>query len=132
MLKELATLAHSEINRVLAKMRSTLNTSARDSESRQRRAAIEFPVKNIAEAAKMRTDETLEASGLDVALAIAIEYIAAELLELGGNTAMAKDLKIVTSDHIKIAISRDDALKELSRTLDVSWMGQFGRALPPA
>ncbi len=80
--------------------------------SKSKKSNLQFPVgsvkRRLKERTKLRVSETAA-----VFLASTMEYMAAEVLELSGNEAKDHNKKIITAQHINLAIRGDEELNVL-------------------
>ncbi|CAI2381585.1 unnamed protein product [Moneuplotes crassus] len=87
--------------------------SARKPVSRSTKAGLQFPVGRIARFLKEGRFAERVGSGAPVYLAAALEYLAAEVLELAGNAARDNKKTRIVPRHIQLAIRNDEELNKL-------------------
>ncbi len=63
------------------------------------------------------------AQGAPIYMAAVIEYIASELLELGGNQARNNKRQTINIRHLFLATSGDQEITQLLEDLNVNWLG---------
>ncbi|KAG2305544.1 hypothetical protein Bca52824_034195 [Brassica carinata] len=77
------------------------------------RAGLQFPVGRIARYLKKGRYAVRYGSGAPVYLAAVLEYLAAEVLELGGNAARDNKKNRINPRHLCLAIRNDEELGKL-------------------
>ena len=111
---ELAKHAVSEATKATTKFQLALGPEAAKGLSKNSRAGLVFSVsraQSLAETSKPPGRRI--ASGVAIYLAAVLEYLCAELLELGGNAARDHKKVRISVDHVKLAIDNDEELKSL-------------------
>ena len=103
---ELAKHAVSEGTKAVTKFSSSAGGS------KSNRAGLQFPVGRIHTLLKTRIKQRVGA-GAPVYLAAVMEYIAAEVLELGGNASRDNKRVRIIPRHISLAIRNDEELNKL-------------------
>lgn len=88
--------------------------------SRSKRAGLQFPVTRVENIMMQLATAERKSGGSAVYLAGVLEYICAEILELGGNAARDNKKVRITPRHIKLAILNDEELATLFRGVVMS------------
>ncbi|CAK9177697.1 unnamed protein product [Ilex paraguariensis] len=85
--------------------------------SRSHKADLQFPVEKIAHC--LKSGKYIERVGVDALayLFVALEYLAAEVLELAGNAVRDNKKNRIVPKHIQLAVRND---KKLSKLLETS------------
>ncbi|XP_062715731.1 histone H2A-like [Aedes albopictus] len=91
--------------------------------SRSNRAGLQFPVGRIHRLLRKGNYAERIGAGAPVYLAAAIEYLVAEVLELGGNFARDNKKVRITPRHLKLAIINDEELNKLLSTVTIAQGG---------
>jgi histone H2A len=81
--------------------------------TRSNRAGLKFPVGRVHRHLKKANLKTRIGAGAPVYLAAVLEYLAAEVLELAGNTARDNKRRRITPRHVQLAVRHDNELHEL-------------------
>ena len=89
------------------------SASSRKPVSRSTKAGLQFPVGRIARFMKEGRFAERIGSGAPVYMAAALEYLAAEVLELAGNAARDNKKNRIVPRHIQLAIRNDEELNRL-------------------
>merc|ERR1712227_843489 len=76
------------------------------------KAGLQFPVGRVRRILKERTKNRIGA-GAPVYLAAVLEYLTAEILELGGNASRDNKRVRIIPRHIQLAIRNDEELNKL-------------------
>ncbi|GFP82033.1 histone h2ax [Phtheirospermum japonicum] len=93
--------------------------------SRSKRAGLEFPVGRVAQIFKAGKYSDRVSAEAPVYLTAALEYLAAEVLELAGDKARQCQKRRITPKHIQMAIETDEELsKLLAGVHDCKWWGK--------
>ncbi|KAL2236524.1 histone H2AX-like [Sesamum indicum] len=91
--------------------------------SRSSKAGLQFPVGRIARFLKVGNYSDRISAGAPVYLSAVLEYLAAELLELSGDSAKdSKKNRIVPRD-IELAVRNDDELSRLLERVTIPYAG---------
>lgn len=77
------------------------------------RAGLQFPVGRVRRYLRKGRFANRIGKTAPVYLATVLEYLTAELLEVAGNQARDDNKKIISEDHLLLAISKDKALNKL-------------------
>lgn len=115
---ELAKHGVSEGVKAVTKFRYSGDDGCDDAPVRRRntsqsaRAGLQFPVGRVKRMLKERTKNRIGATA-PVYLAAVLEYLVAEVLELGGNACKDLRLKRITPRHVTLAIRGDEELDRL-------------------
>lgn len=91
--------------------------------SRSRRAGLQFPIGRIDRLLKKGLYAERIGSGAPVYLAAVLEYLVAEMIELGGNAARDNKKSRIIPRHLQLAIRHDDELSQLLYTVTISQGG---------
>ena len=81
--------------------------------SRSTRAGLQFPVSRIHRLLRKGNYARRIGSGAPVYLAAVLEYLAAEILELGGNAARDNKKARIIPRHLQLAIRNDEELSKM-------------------
>ena len=81
--------------------------------TRSKRAGLVFPVSRIHRYLRKGRYAKSIGSGASVYLAAVLEYLTAEVLELGGNAALENKKKRIIPRYLQLAIRNDDELNKL-------------------
>ncbi|XP_058831060.1 histone H2A, sperm-like [Topomyia yanbarensis] len=84
------------------------------------RAGLTFPVGRIATALKKGSYADRIGVGASIYMAAALEYLAAEILELSGNAAKDNKKSRIVPRHIQLAVRNDDELSVLLKEVTIS------------
>ena len=87
--------------------------AARKKKSRSSRCGLQFPVGRVHRLLKKGQFGERIGGGAAVYLAAVMEYLTAEILELGGNAARDNKKGRIIPRHIQLAIGNDDELTKL-------------------
>ena len=93
-------------------------TQAKTATTKAAKAGLQFSVSR-SEALLRRNTNLRVSETASVYLAGVLEYIAAEILELGGNTAINHHMKTLMPRHIKDAVVEDEEIHRLMRHLHI-------------
>uniref|UniRef100_UPI00358F4399 histone H2A.J-like n=1 Tax=Myxine glutinosa TaxID=7769 RepID=UPI00358F4399 len=91
--------------------------------SRTSRAGLQFPVGRVHRHLRKGNYAERIGAGAPVYLAAVLEYLAAEILELGGNAARDNNKSRITPRHLQLAVRND---VELNKLLGEVTMAQGG------
>lgn len=117
---ELAKHAVTEGTKAVTRYNSSEGGARGRPVSRGARAGLQFPVTRVETVMMELATVRRKGAGAAVYLAAVLEYLCAEILELGGNAARdAKKIRI-TPRHLKLAILNDEELSELFRGVIMS------------
>ena len=92
-----------------------------------RKAGLSFPVARVENIIRANFNGRV-GSGAATYLAAVLEYITAEILELGGNATRDNREKTLNSRYLMMGIKHDEELKKLAQTVDWDIVG--GGVLP--
>uniref|UniRef100_UPI00358FD120 histone H2A-like n=1 Tax=Myxine glutinosa TaxID=7769 RepID=UPI00358FD120 len=81
--------------------------------SRSSRAGLQFPVGRVHRHLRKGNYAERIGAGAPVYLAAVLEYLAAEILELGGNAARDNKKSRITPRHLQLAVRNDVELNKL-------------------
>jgi histone H2A len=112
---ELAKHAVSEGTKAVTKMSSssTREKGGKSSScSLSQAAGLQFPVAVVGDLVAARTGVVIT-PGAAAYLAAVLEYLSAEMLELGGNAARDNGKKYISPRHFQLAVSHDEELDKL-------------------
>lgn len=112
---ELAKHAVSEGTKAVTKYNSDEGGRRGHPVSRGRRAGLQFPVTRVETIMMELATVRRKGAGAAVYLTAVLEYICAEILELGGNAARDNKKVRITPRHLKLAILNDEELAKLFR-----------------
>ena len=87
------------------------------------RAGLQFPVGRIHRLLKQGNYSKRTGSGAGIYMAAAMEYLAAEILELAGNAARDNKKKRVIPRHLQLAIRNDEELNKLLHGVTIAQGG---------
>lgn len=93
------------------------------SESRSKRAGLQFPVGRIHRLLKKGNYQDRIGAGAPVYLAAVIEYLTAEILELAGNAAKDNKKARIVPRHMTLAIRNDEELNKLLGNVTIAQGG---------
>ena len=102
--------------------------------TRSTKAGLRFPVGRVHRHLKKANLKTRIGAGAPVYLAAVLEYLAAEVLELAGNTARDNKRRRITPRFVQFAIRHDNEFHELLQNVVVSEGGvipQIHKSLLP-
>ncbi|GAA6012919.1 hypothetical protein JCM10207_008377 [Rhodosporidiobolus poonsookiae] len=85
----------------------------KQSTSRSARAGLQFPVGRIDKFLRKGHFASRIGAGAPVYLAAVLEYLAAEVLELGGNAARDNKKSRISPRHLQLAVRNDEELDAL-------------------
>ncbi|XP_039446021.1 histone H2A-beta, sperm-like [Culex pipiens pallens] len=91
--------------------------------SRSDRSGLQFPVSRVHRYLKKGNYANIIGSGASVYLAAVLEYLAAEVLELGGNAARDNKRTRIIPRHLQLAIRNDEELNKLMAGVTLSQGG---------
>jgi histone H2A len=100
--------------------------------SRSAKAGLQFPVGRIARHLKTGRYAERVGAAAPIYLAAVLEYLAAEVLELAGNTARDADKTRIIPRHIQLAVRQDDELNRLLGDVTISQGGVIPDRIPAA
>ncbi|PAV79332.1 hypothetical protein WR25_15544 [Diploscapter pachys] len=110
----------NSLQRFLASQQFTMATTSGKSgkirskgKSRSSRAGLQFPVGRIHRKLRKGNYAQRVGGGTAVYLAAALEYLAAEVLELAGNAARDNKKTRINPRHLQLAIRNDEELNKL-------------------
>ncbi|KAI0978905.1 hypothetical protein GJ496_005083 [Pomphorhynchus laevis] len=92
-------------------------------QSKSSRAGVLFPVARVHRYLKQANPKKRITMSASIYSAAVLEYLAAEVLELGGNAARDHKKSRVTPRHLFLAIAIDEELKRLLRGVTISQGG---------
>ncbi|KAL0065814.1 hypothetical protein AAF712_007117 [Marasmius tenuissimus] len=98
--------------------------------SRSKRAGLQFSVARIHRKLKTTTEKPRVTFSAAVYCAAVIEYLVAEVTELGGNAARDAHRKTITPRHLQLAIRNDDELDKLLKNVVIMESGVLPRIEP--
>ncbi|KAL1380672.1 hypothetical protein quinque_006320 [Culex quinquefasciatus] len=84
---------------------------------------LQFPVSRVHRYLKKGNYANIIGSGASVYLAAVLEYLAAEVLELGGNAARDNKRTRIIPRHLQLAIRNDEELNKLMAGVTLSQGG---------
>lgn len=90
------------------------------SQSRSKRADLQFPVGRIARLLKKGRYANRVGAGAPVYLAAVLEYLTAELLELAGNAARDHKKQRIGPRHIQLAVRNDEELNQFLNHITIA------------
>lgn len=122
---ELSKHAVSEATKAVTRYNSHEGPQARNGQrakpvSRGTRAGLQFPVTRIENVMMELATVNRKGAGAAVYLTAVIEYLVAEVLELGGNAARDFKKIRITPRHLKLAILNDQELSRLCQGIVMS------------
>lgn len=89
--------------------------------SRSSRAGLQFPVGRIHRYLRKGNYAQRIGSGAPVYMAAVLEYLVAEILELGGNAATDdKKKKTISPRHLQLAVRNDEELNKLLSNVTIA------------
>merc|ERR1711972_158671 len=91
--------------------------------SRSSRAGLQFPVGRIHRLLRKGNYASRVGAGAPVYLAAAMEYLAAEILELAGNAARDNKKTRIIPRHLQLAIRNDEELNKLMSGVTIAQGG---------
>ena len=92
-------------------------------QSRSLRAGLQFPVGRIHRYMRKGNYAERVGGGAPIYLAAVLEYLVAEILELGGNAARDNKRAQVNARHLQLAIRNDEELNKLLSHVTISQGG---------
>ncbi|MFS7945094.1 putative transcription factor Hap3/NF-YB family [Helianthus anomalus] len=87
--------------------------AAKKATSRSSKASLQFPVGHIARFLKAGKYAKRVGAGALVYLAVVLEYLTAEVIELAGNVARDNKKTRIVPRHIHLAVRNDEELSKL-------------------
>ncbi|KAG8764450.1 histone H2A, partial [Serendipita sp. 397] len=99
-------------------------------QSRSKRAGLQFPVGRIHRMLKKGQYAQRIGAGAPVYLAAVLEYLAAEVLELAGNAARDNKKHRIIPRHLQLAIRNDEELNKLMDKVIISQGGVVPHIAP--
>ena len=103
-----------------AKGRGGKKAASGNAQTRSSRAGLQFPVGRIHRFLREGRYADRVGAGAPVYLAAVLEYLVAELLELGGNAARDNKRTRITPRHLRLAISSDEELDRLMKGITIA------------
>jgi histone H2A len=103
--------------------------------TRSQRAGVIFPVGRLHRYLKHSTPFLDISLGAPIYLAAVLDYLCSEILELAGNTALARKRRRITPRHVNLALQNDAELRILIDRVIIPTGGVYPRmhvALLPA
>ncbi|VDM98941.1 unnamed protein product [Thelazia callipaeda] len=97
--------------------------SAGKAKSRSSRAGLQFPVGRIHRLLRKGNYAERVSADAPVYLAAALQYLAAEVLELAGNAARDNNKSRINPRHLQLAIRYDDELNKLLADVTIAQGG---------
>ena len=94
--------------------------SAKKAVSKSAKAGLQFPVGRVARFLKKGKYAERVGAGAPVYLAAALEYLAAEVLELAGNAARDNKKTRIVPRHIQLAVRNDEELSKLLGSVTIA------------
>lgn len=98
--------------------------------SRSKRAGLEFPVGRLERYLRKGNYADRIGAGASVYCAAVLEYLVAEVLELGGDAARGNNRIRITPRHLQLAIHNDDELSSLLDKVTIAQGGVVPNILP--
>lgn len=117
---ELAKHAISQGTKAVTKYNSEAGGERGHPVSRGQRAGLLFPVTRVETVMMELATVRRKGAGAAVYLAAVLEYICAEILELGGNAARDSKKVRITPRHLKLAILNDEEFRKLFKGVVLS------------
>lgn len=103
---------------------ATKGTPKKKSETKSHKCGITFPVARCEKhLRKFGGGKARVGAGAPVYLAAVLEYICAEILELGGNASRDEKRVTIKTRHIYLAIANDNELNQLTESLKIEFRG---------
>ena len=88
--------------------------------SRSKQASLLFPVGSVNRYPKQGKYAGRIGAGAPVYLAAVLEYLAAEILELAGNTARGNKKSRIIPRHVPLAVCNDEELSKLLAVVTIA------------
>ena len=88
--------------------------------SNSAKAGLQFPVGRVRRHVKTISKSKRVGSGAPVYLAAVLEYLIAEVLELGGNAARDNKKSRIIPRHLQLAVRNDEELSKLLGSITIS------------
>ena len=101
-------------------------SKAKGKKTRSARAGLQFPVGRISRYLREGPYTDRVGKNAPVYMAAVLEYMAAEVLELAGNTARENKRSRIMPRHIQLAILNDTELEALNRVLMQATLSEGG------
>lgn len=117
---ELAKHAVSEGTKAVTKYNATTGGQKGHPVSRGQRAGLQFPVTRVETVMMELATVRRKGAGAAVYFAAVLEYLCAEMLEIGGNAARDHKKVRITPRHLKLAILNDEELRVLFKGVVMS------------
>lgn len=118
--REIAKHAVSEGTKAVTKFNDSLGKSTGESKSRSERSGLQFPVGRIHKSLKKNGHTARVSQTAPVYLGAVLEYISAEVLELGAAAAKDNNKLRVNPRFILLAIRNDEELDALFAHVQIS------------
>merc|ERR1719193_1016430 len=91
---------------------------AKEQQSKQQRACLEFPVEQIqCSLTKRVTDKSIVSDEAAIYLTAILEHVCAEVLELAGNASKDNQCNQITAKSLQLAVQGDDELHKFVKNL---------------